>query len=97
MQKYKKVIIGAIVIFSTLAITLNHASIQFGKYSPDSEQQQESIDRDRLSVLGPFVFYVDFDGSVVPPLGFGNDVRTFIIDLIIAGQAITLIALARRK
>ncbi len=97
MQKYKKIIIIAVVVLSALAITLNHASVQFGKYNSESEQQSESVDRGRLSVIGPFVFSVDFDGSVVPPSGFANDVRTFVIDFIITGQAIALIAFAKSR
>lgn len=97
MKKYFKACIAAIVIVSALAIALNHASVRFGKYSPDSVQQQESIDRGRLSVIGPFVADVDFDGSVVPPAGFANDLRTFFIDAVLIGQALALITLARRQ
>lgn len=89
--------VALVLIASTLAVALNHASVQLGRYSADSVQQQESIERGRLSVIGPAVADVDFDGSVVAPLGFGNDVRTFFIDVVLILQAVALVALIRQK
>lgn len=88
---------AAVIILSIIAITLNHASIQLGIHSPESEQQRESVVRGGLSVVGPFVFDLDFNGSVVPPAGFGNDARTFVIDGVIILQAIALLHAFRQK
>jgi len=97
LQNCHKTCVALTILLSAIAITLNHMSLQLGYHVPDSEQQRESIDRGRLSVLGPIVVDVDFDGSVVSPDGFGNDARTFVIDAVIILQAIGLLSTFRQK
>lgn len=71
-----------VVFAAALGIMLNHSSYDIARYSPESEQQQEALERGRLNVIGPFSYNIDFDGSVVEPPSFANDLRTGIIDAI---------------
>lgn len=82
-----------IIGLSTIGILFNHTSFDIGRYAPENEQQAMSIERGRLVVLGPYAVGANMDGSLVPPLGVANDLRTAAIDVILAGQAISLLVL----
>lgn len=80
-QKTKRTFASiGIGLLALIGVMLNHSSYDIARYSPESIQQQEAIERGHLNVIGPFSYNINFDGSVVPPLSFANDVRTGIID-----------------
>lgn len=83
-QKTKNTLCSLGIGFLVLVgILLNHSSYDIARYSPASEQQQEALERGRLSVVGPFSYRIDFNGSVVAPASSANDVRTGMIDVIL--------------
>ena len=85
-----------IILIAIAAIWLNHASLDIGWYSLENETQQEKLERGRSTHIGPFVGDIDLDGSVVPPSGLANDLRTWTIDAIVAAQSLLLVVLMKK-
>jgi hypothetical protein len=97
MTKHQQIYcIALVAIGSVLAMVLNHSSIEFGYYAPESTQQASALNRGRLTRVGLFVVGGDMNGSVVPPAGLANDLRTLAIDGILSLQAIALVVAIRR-
>jgi len=84
MQKTKNILCSlGIAFFVLIGILLNHSSYDISWYYPESVHQQEAMEKGQLYLMGPFTYNIDFDGSVVRPISFANDVRTGTIDVIL--------------